>query len=151
MSQSTISRPKAAIYHPELYFDDTPLVLIRFFERRVRCIRRNMPTQHYRFHYGQVRTGRSWGDTAEGFVRLSAGKTPHLIVCDLPLAAAGPRIMLNSIVKVENTAKNSTIYRHPYFHTHNTKASVFADEGTDTREARRIRIRPTSDNGDTDE
>lgn len=74
--------------------------------------------ERVRFHWGDVVTGRDWGDEydVKGRVSRSMGrfKIPLLIYNARSMGGGG--MLTHCIVKITSTLGNRQIYRHPKYH-----------------------------------
>jgi len=150
----TSTDPTLATYHKDLYEDDTPLAIIKFFEAQLNRTPDSDRDWHenvrYRVHYGNTITGRCWGEYDEGTVALNNEEPQGLMMLATPSTKEGPLVLTGSIVRIDKLAGRSVeqVYRHPTYHTHEEEARVAKAEVQPERRPRRIVLRGNAD-GDT--
>lgn len=106
----------------ELYDDETPAAIIKFFEERLlvmEMFKNKYPEERYRFTYGDRLTGaiNSSVGPDEGYVVLASGVDRFMLLYNSK-STNGPGIMMRNIIKIELcTGYQRVVYRHPNYHT----------------------------------
>jgi len=129
---------RAATYYPELYGPHVPRAIIDFFQIRLAL---RIDRMRFRIYYGNPLTGRAWGDYDEGYISLSDGDQTVPIMLYNSKSESGPAILMNNIVKIEETVRNRVLYRHPRYHTHDEEPPEVKEDATENRAPRRISLK----------
>lgn len=99
------------------YHDETPKEIVYILED-ARMSKVDGYGYRLRFHWGDVKTGRDWGDTyhVEGYVGRSTGtsKIPLLIWNSRSLG--GGAILDDCIVKIVTARGKRVLYQHSKYH-----------------------------------
>lgn len=71
-----------------------------------------------RFHWGDVKTGKDWGDTYDikGTIGRSTGEIKIPLLIHNSRSMGGGAILDHCIVKITTTKGNRVIYQHPTYH-----------------------------------
>ena len=73
-----------------------------------------------RIYYGDVKTGRDWGDKDEGYIGRTTGKIKRPILVHNTRSSGGSILLDDCIVKIEYANKKrhfrGLIYQHPNYH-----------------------------------
>lgn len=94
------------------YHFETPPEVERALER----LRRNRDWVHV--HYGDIQTGRAWGDIETGRIGRSMGQIKVPLVIHNRRCTGGPALLDHCIVWIESSRKGGEVYyRHPNYHT----------------------------------
>jgi len=130
--------------HWDLYEDETPVAVVRFFEKQIYIVEniKKIPIlfqayRKWRIHYGDRQTGASWNTPDEGFIGVGAAteQTPRryqeetvLSLFKTPKAKTGQPIMVRCVVKIEAVTDDKIEYRHPDFHIPEEKVKSRPEE-----------------------
>jgi len=96
------------------YYGDTSLELINHLET-IRADRTRI-----RLYYGDIKTGRDWGDVYDvtGIISRSCGNVQIPILIHNNRSHGGGAILTHCIVRIDyaNKKNGGTIYKHKLFH-----------------------------------
>jgi len=124
--------------HWDLYDDETPIAIARFFEKQIYIIENleKIPIlfqayKKWRIHYGDRHTGCSWNTTDAGYIGIGDATEQEQTVLSLfktPKSKSGKQIMVRCVVKIESVDTDAVEYRHPNFHVPEEKVMERPEE-----------------------
>lgn len=96
------------------YKDDTPKEVVEILEKwRVN----GRDISRIRVHYGDVQTGRPWGDTETGYIGRSMGPVKIPLMIHNKRSLGGPGLLEHCIIMIEyaNKKHGGVLYRNPKY------------------------------------
>lgn len=119
--QETLSNGNTITYkivNDTFYHNDTSERIIDILENA----RKNRGQTRLRFAYGDIKTGRDWGDTYDtvGYIGRSMGRIKIPLLIKTTRSSGGPGLLDHCIIRIEQktSPKGSyqEVYRHPSYH-----------------------------------
>lgn len=91
------------------YRDDTPDSMAELLEGL------RVGRGRYKFWYGDVKTGRAWGDVEAGRIGRSTGSIKIPLVIKTARSMGGGALLSSCIVKITESRGGREVYKHPHY------------------------------------
>jgi hypothetical protein len=108
--------------HWHLYSEETPAIVVKFFEDQLEIMEAMKATERWRIHYGDRVTGRAMDIADEGYIHLgfvTDTDRTTLMLMHNKNSQQGKGIMMSKIIKIEPCSRQVNqgrpVYRHPTF------------------------------------
>lgn len=95
----SMQEDKYIVVQGTYYHKDTPQQVIDILEGS------RISTHRLKFHYGDIKTGKAWGDVAIGHVGRSNGQIKIPLLIKTSRSTGGEGLLDNCIVKIEHANK----------------------------------------------
>lgn len=104
---------KYKIVNNTAYHFDTEDTIVDILEKA-----REEPKTRLRFYYGDVKTGRDWGDIHDqvGYIGRSTGEIKIPLIIYNTRSYGGGALLDDCIVKIETSRGKRVLYEHPNYH-----------------------------------